>query len=72
MAEAWVMIPRLDKDKTGCVLDMQKLVLCMNCKFGEPCKDGSGKRVIMCDNSDTGNMGWVHEPEWFCADGEGR
>lgn len=27
-ADAWVMIPKLDKDKTGCVLEMRPLVLC--------------------------------------------
>ena len=31
-AEAWVIIPKLDNNKTGCVLDMHPLVLCKDCK----------------------------------------
>jgi hypothetical protein len=57
-AGAWVIIPKLDKEKTGCVLDMRPLVLCKDCKhwwYGNYCdKHGKGQ-----ENAD-----------WFCADGE--
>lgn len=36
-SEAWVMIPKLDKDKTGCVLDIRPLVLCKDCKHRLEC-----------------------------------
>lgn len=58
-AEAWVMIPKLDKDKTGCVLDMRPLVLCKDCK-----KQGSYDCHI------TSLTGQTSSDDWFCADGE--
>ena len=60
-AEAWVMIPKLDKDKTGCVLEMHPLVLCNGCKHYS---DETG----ICD------LYHVHgyAKTWFCADGERR
>lgn len=36
-AGAWVIIPKLDKEKTGCVLDMRPLVLCKDCKYRLKC-----------------------------------
>lgn len=55
-AEAWVMIPKLDKDKTGCVLEMRPLVLCKDCKHAEHCEIYAG---------------WDGKHlDWFCADGE--
>ena len=32
-AEAWVMIPKLDEKKTGCVLEMKPLVLCKTARI---------------------------------------
>ena len=58
--EAWVMIPKLDKDKTGCVIDMRPLVLCKNCKFRY--KDEVSYVCVL-----TGNL---RKADWFCADGE--
>jgi len=63
-SEAWVMIPKLDKDKTGCVLEMKPLVLCKDCNYWN-------KDIEACDNSDSVcfHNGWC-KPDWFCADGE--
>ena len=61
-AEAWVVIPRLDKDKTGCVLDMRPLVLCKDCKH---CEYPQSEKE-WC------KKGHLHgkSESWFCADGE--
>lgn len=64
-AEAWVVIPRLDKDKTGCILDMRPLVLCKDCKHGAPTIINGVWLSVTCGGVD-------HKPEWFCADGEMR
>jgi len=63
-AEAWVMIPKLDKDKTGCVIDMRPLVLCKDCKNHE-CTDMYGDWICEIDGSH-------RSPDWFCADGARR
>ena len=60
-ASAWVMIPKLDHDKTGCVLEMHPLVLCKDCKwFSEK---------GFCKHPD-GGAGNIRPADWFCADGE--
>lgn len=46
------------------------VVRCKDCRFGEACKNGRGEHGIMCYNSQSANKDWVHEPDWFCADGE--
>lgn len=69
-AEAWVMIPKLDKDKTGCVIDMRPLVLCMDCRYGQYCTDG--KTTYQCFKWNSGEFGMLHKQNWFCADGERR
>lgn len=67
-AEAWVLIPKLDKDKTGCVLDMRPLVLCKDCKYWY-----FADNRIPCERENVcGRNGIVVTPEWFCADGERR
>ena len=71
-AEAWVMIPKSRNKGTEVVLDMHPLVLCKVCEFGEACKNGKGEHGVMCYNSHSASHGWVHEPDWFCADGERR
>ncbi len=71
-AEAWVMIPKLDKKKTGCVLEMKPLVLCKDCRHGEPVKNGAEEDCIQCNNDDLLLDGNVNFPDWFCADGERR
>lgn len=64
-ASAWVMIPRLDKDKTGCVLEMHPLVLCKYCRHYS---DGFcyNPNTYFDDKKTCGNTA----PDWFCADGE--
>lgn len=56
-SESWVIIPKLDKDKTGCVLEMRPLVLCKDCKFYT---DPQICPVFGMDRCD----------DWFCADGK--
>ena len=59
-AEAWVMIPKLDKDKTGFTLNMLPLVLCKDCQhWNEEDHD--------C-NIKAGHF--TAPPDWFCADGK--
>ena len=55
-AEAWVMIPKLDMKKDGCVLEMRPLVLCKDCKH---------YMTIHCTCD-----GCCISDDWFCADGE--
>jgi len=47
-----------------------ELVRCKDCKFGEACKNGRGEHGVWCYNTQSANKDWVHEPDWFCADGE--
>ena len=66
-AEAWVMIPKLDKGKTRCVLDMFPLVLCKDCKHGKYEEWDNGE----CIETTVSCAGYgIHRPEWYCADGE--
>ncbi len=62
-AEAWVMIPKLDEKKTGCVLDMRLLVLCKECRYLSSPADG----VPFCEH-----IKKFVDSNWFCADGERR
>lgn len=60
-ADAWVMVPKLNKDKTGVVLEINPLVTCGVCArrgtYSCPVyRGGDG----MCSRPD----------EWFCGDGE--
>lgn len=66
MAEAssWVIIPRLDEDKTGVVLDMRPLVQCKHCQYGKPINVMGQERVACVRDKRT------RLPDWFCADGE--
>lgn len=52
------------------VENVQELIRCKDCKFGEACKNGRGEHGVMCYNSHNASHSWVHEPDWFCADGE--
>jgi len=59
-AEAWVMIPKLDKKKTGCILEMKPLVLCKDCKHWDSEEHSCNIKI-----------GWFAcGADWFCADGE--
>lgn len=69
--EAWVMIPKMDKDKTGCVIDMRPLVLCKDCKH---------RTRRICNNIELWECEHIRykqtkcgvTDDWFCADGEAR
>lgn len=62
---AWIMTAQLNEKKDGCGLCMRPLVLCKDCKHGEPCNED-----VYC-TKDIGTIeSSVHEPYWFCADGE--
>lgn len=43
-----------------------ELVRCNACKHGKPCNDGE----INCEKDIGTFKTTVHEPDWFCADGE--
>lgn len=67
-AKAWVIIPKLDSDKTGCVLQVFPLVQCKDCKHFErvPRESVYDCHEYYCHNL----MDYVTSSEWFCADGE--
>ena len=57
-SKAWVMVSKLDKDKTSCALEMYPLVLCEDCQHWVP---------------EEGYCPYNHiypVPDWFCADGK--
>ena len=63
-ATAWVMMLKLDKDKTKPVLEMYEmypLILCKDCKH-----HGQGT----C--SAAAGIAYPPPDEWYCADGERR
>lgn len=63
-AKAWVMMANLNKDKTGCELEMYPLVLCKDCKYHFV--DGDNVHFNMC----LLNHNRVQSDDWYCADGE--
>ena len=72
-AEAWVIIPKLDKDKTGCVLDMRPLVLCKDCiHHVDTVDDYDYKSKCPCFCSGDEYYSWVPDDDWFCPKGERR
>lgn len=77
-AEAWVMIPKLDKDKTGCILDMRPLVLCKDCKH-RPTQTQPGKAGFILNFPDgslcpaqcsDGYYSWYPPDNFFCGYGD--
>lgn len=63
LAEAWVMIPKLNKNTMECSIEMMPLVLCKECKHYKNgfCYNPSAyDDVITCGNT---------SPDWFCGDG---
>ena len=54
----------------GTWVSAENVVRCKDCKFGEACKNRAGEHGVMCYNSQSASHSWVHEPDWFCADGE--
>lgn len=49
-----------------------ELIRCKDCRFGEKCTNGAKLPAVQCFNSDIGETGYCHEPNWYCADGERR
>ena len=53
------------------VLKEQKsIVRCKDCTHGERCTNGANLPSVQCFNSDIGEFGFCHDPDWYCADGE--
>ena len=51
-------------------ISWKPLVRCKDCRWGDLSKNIKGKEMIFCYNGDTGiEDGYLHEPEWFCAEG---
>ena len=66
-AKAWVIIPKMDKSKTGCILEMHPLVLCKNSKYFKHCEgDRMNCNEYYCHNL----LDYVPSPDWFCPNGE--
>ena len=53
------------KDVAKLIEDQPEIVLCQDCKHGEPCNDGE----YYCEKDIGTFESPVHCPEWFCADG---
>lgn len=65
-AKAIVVIPRMDKSKTGVIMDVHTLVQCKDCQFGEIIKV-NGKTLVACERERK-----ARPLDWFCGDGEGK
>lgn len=51
--------------------DVECVVRCKDCKWGEPTKNCYGEDRIICGNDDTYIDRYITVPaDWFCADGE--
>ena len=52
---------------------MPEIVRCKDCRWGDWTKNIRGEDMIFCYNGDTGiEDGYLHEPDWYCAEGEHR
>lgn len=52
------------------VTEQKQIVRCKDCRWGDWSKNIKGEEMIFCYNGDTGiEDGYLHEPEWFCAEG---
>lgn len=54
--------------------DVRHVVLCKDCKYGVPTKNGFLNDMIACENEDSpcSYSSWLCQLDWFCADGERR
>ena len=50
--------------------EQPELVRCKDCKFGGGCQNAKGMEMIACFNDDVFLAPEIHEPDWYCADGE--
>lgn len=48
-------------------VDYIPIVRCKDCKHGHICINGRREPMVKCELMPDE---WLHEPEWFCADGE--
>ena len=67
-AKAYKMIPHSTKDTI--TYEMDELVRCKDCRYGQYCTDG--ETTYQCFKWNSGEFGMLHEQDWFCADGERR
>ena len=73
-AKAWVIVPKLDSDKTGCVLQVFPLVQCKDC-IHRGWYDEKRKNYEYPDERCPAQCadffyGWRPGDDWFCANGE--
>ena len=58
-------------DENGKITPLPVVVRCKDCRWGDRSRNGKGEEMILCYNGDTGiEDGYLHEPDWFCAEGE--
>ena len=58
-------------DESGKITPLPVVVRCKDCRWGDRSRNGKGEEMILCYNGDTGiEDGYLHEPDWFCAEGE--
>ena len=58
-------------DALSMLKEQPEIVRCKDCRWGERSRNGKGEEMIFCYNGDTGiEDGYLHEPDWFCAEGE--
>ena len=58
-------------DSDGKITPLPDVVRCKDCRWGDRSRNGKGEEMILCYNGDTGiEDGYLHEPDWFCAEGE--
>lgn len=60
------------RDAIPLLKEQPEIVRCMDCRYGEPTKNGAGDDCIQCNNDDLWLDRNLNFPDWFCADGERR
>ena len=59
-----------DREKWKSVQSGKEVIRCKDCRRGEYETDFYGNPCIRCHNSANGVCHLLHDPDWFCADGE--
>ena len=63
----------LVRDALELLKSQPQIVRCKDCKYGDWSQNIRKEDMIFCYNGDTGiEDGYLHEPNWFCAEGEKR
>ena len=58
-------------DVLALLKEQPDVVRCKDCRCGDWSRNGKGEKMILCYNGDTGiEDGYLHEPDWFCAEGK--